>query len=159
MIWARIVENEIIEIQDIDPATLYHPDLLSEWKSVPDYCHVGWRYKNNKWISGSQWHDEFMAENPVPPPGPPHATYAKIEAVPYDTTVKYKLGIVPSGIFDSFEVEVNGNKTTEEILEFTVERKSEDYSIPVKIKVKGPGGEAVLEYTGEEGIFVPAVRN
>ena len=31
MTWARVVNNEIVEICDDDPATRFHPDLLAEW--------------------------------------------------------------------------------------------------------------------------------
>ena len=75
MIWAKIVNNEIMQTHDEDPSGLWHPDQIAKndlpgyWEQVPDHVNVGWKFKNDEWISGGQWLEEHIAENPPPPPG------------------------------------------------------------------------------------------
>ena len=46
MTWARVVQNEIVEIFEEDPAKYFHPDLLHEWVDIPDEgVHVGWKLR------------------------------------------------------------------------------------------------------------------
>jgi hypothetical protein len=77
MIWAKIVNDEIMQTHDENPAGLWHPDAIAKnditgyWEEVPDHVNVGWKFKNNEWISGGQWLDEYIATMPPPPVLPP----------------------------------------------------------------------------------------
>ena len=75
--WAKIVNDEIMQLHDEDPSGLWHPDAIAKndlpgyWEQVPDHVHIGWKFRDNEWISGGQWGEEWAAANPPPPPGPP----------------------------------------------------------------------------------------
>lgn len=77
MIWAKIVNDEIMQTHDENPAGLWHPDAIAKndlpgyWDEVPDHVNVGWKFKNNEWISGGQWLEEHIAATPTVAPGPP----------------------------------------------------------------------------------------
>lgn len=113
MIWAKIVNNEIMQTHDENPAGLWHPDQIAKndlpgyWEEVPDHVNVGWKFKNNEWISGGQWMEEEAAENPPPPPGPPRCridysprdeTMSNTHEVTFDSTI--------SGIYDTWSITV-----------------------------------------------------
>ena len=113
MIWAKIVNNEIMQTHDENPAGLWHPDQIAKndlpgyWEEVPDHVNVGWKFKNNEWISGGQWMEEEAAENPSPPPGPPRCridysprdeTMSNAHEVMFDSTI--------SGIYDTWSITV-----------------------------------------------------
>ena len=54
MMWAKIVENEIMQMYDEDPTSLWHPDAIAKndlpghWDQVPDHVNVGWKMKNGE---------------------------------------------------------------------------------------------------------------
>jgi len=96
MIWAKIVNDEIMQTHDEDPAGLWHPDAIAKndipgyWEQVPDHANVGWKFKNNEWISGGQWHEEWVAANPPPPPIPP---FCRVDFTPSDDPQSNKFHI------------------------------------------------------------------
>lgn len=113
MIWAKIVNNEIMQTHDENPAGLWHPDQIAKndlpgyWEEVPDHVNVGWKFKNNEWISGGQWIEEQAAETPPVLPGPP---FAKIDFAPSndpssnDFIVNFDSR--PAGIYDTWSITV-----------------------------------------------------
>jgi hypothetical protein len=146
-IWARIVNNEIMEIWDPvdgDPRTHWHPDTHDTWQQVPAQCHVGWKFKNNNWISGSQWLDEFKAENPLPPPGPPTA-YVNHSVVIDNVANVAKVNIhgQPTGIFDRWHVVVDGKEYTSLPIDFVYALGDVETKIDFSMTVDGPGGTHV----------------
>jgi hypothetical protein len=164
MTWARVVENEIVEIFEEDPAKYFHPDLLHEWVDIPDEgVHVGWKFKNGQWISGGQWYEEFYAENPIPPEGPPtvQVEIDHKETRTHDQLVfSYRIG----GVGDLVEWRINGTKYTDESVSLEVAKNSEIQTISVSVKVKGPGGEVTKTLEGDEAvsitpIFVPLFQS
>ena len=36
MTWARVVEDEIVQIFEEDPSQYFHPDTLNEWVDIPN---------------------------------------------------------------------------------------------------------------------------
>ena len=108
MIWAKVINDEIMQLHDEDPSGLWHPDLLEFWEEVPNECQIGWKRKNGSWISGEQWGIEWTAENPPPPPGPPSAFYSTstVSQNHEEITVKYQAQ--PGGIWESYSWIING---------------------------------------------------
>ena len=113
MIWAKIVNDEIMQTHDENPAGLWHPDAIAKndlpgyWEEVPDHVNVGWKFKNNQWISGGQWMEEQAAETPILPPGPPNCRIdftpdddksSDIHPVIFDSRV--------SGIYDTWSITI-----------------------------------------------------
>jgi len=64
--WARIVDDVVIEITDVDPEGRFHPDLI--WETVPENVEQNWVKSGNS----------FAAPVVVP-------------AVPADHTIPHKL--------------------------------------------------------------------
>ena len=113
MIWAKIVNDEIMQTHDENPAGLWHPDAIAKndlpgyWEEVPDHVNVGWKFKNNQWISGGQWMEEQAAETPILPPGPPNCRIdhtheedrsSNAHSVVFDSRV--------SGIYDTWSITI-----------------------------------------------------
>lgn len=157
MTWARVVNNEIVEIFDEDPAKYFHPDLLHEWVDIPDEgVHAGWKFKNGKWISGGQWYEEFYKENPIPPEGPPTVLIEvdHKETRTHDQLIfRHRIG----GVGDLVEWRIDGKTYTTDEVSLEVEKGTEIRTIPVKCTVAGPGGNAIKELTGDEAVTVAPV--
>jgi hypothetical protein len=143
MIWAKIVNNEIMQTHDENPAGLWHPDQIAKndlpgyWEEVPDHVNVGWKFKNDEWISGGQWMEEQAAETPPTQPGPPgcRIDYSRhdepmsnIQEIEFDSHV--------AGIYDTWSITVgdttysttvtSANSTTNEFTCETTEWLSPD---------------------------------
>ena len=165
--WAKIVNNEVMQLHDEDPAGLWHPDAIAKndlpghWEQLPDHVHMGWRFRDNEWISGGQWHEEWVAANPPPPPGPPGASInTKVTSITANE-ISYSFISIASGIFETIEWTIDG-KVQEEVREdlelpnpisMTFELGNAEKTIPVSLKVSGPGGDATADST----ITVPAI--
>jgi hypothetical protein len=159
--WAKIVNDEIMQLHDEDPSGLWHPDAIAKndipghWEQVPSHVHVGWRFRDNEWISGGQWHEEWVAANPPPPPGPPSAAINMKFTSMTSNEVVYSFISIAAGIFETIEWTIDG-KVQKEVREdldlpnpvtMTFERSNEDKTIDVSLKVSGPGGDAVADST------------
>lgn len=155
MVWAKVVNDEVMQIFEDDPTNLWHPDALEFWKQVPDYVGEGWKFKNGKWISGGQWLEEFQAENPVPPPGPPTAGMIKT-IINTETTSKLQLELQAAGSYDEFEWEINGKKYKDELVELEFQKTDKKQIIPVSLTVRGPGGEDTKVLEGDEAVVINA---
>ena len=170
-IWAKIVDNEIMQTHDEDPSGLWHPDAIAKndlagyWEELPDHVNVGWKFKNNEWISGGQWLDEHIAENPVPPPGPPCGRIDFTISV-NNTTYKAKVlfDIHIGGIWTEFYVDIDGkryDKLTENAyvdLELEFDQGDTPRQVPVIITTIGPGGthvENLTEVEVERQLIIP----
>ena len=152
MTWARVVNNEIVEICDDDPATRFHPDLLAEWMDIPNEgVHVGWKLKNGTWISGGQWATEHAAENPVPVEGPPSVNI-DIDHKQTRTHDQITLTSRTSGTVTSVEWTVDGVKHTTEEVVLNLEKGQTDLALAVSLKATGPGGSSTKTLEGEEAI-------
>lgn len=155
-IWAKIVNDEIMQIDDVDPALLYHPDQIAKndlpgyFEEVPNHVGVGWKFKNGKWISGGQWMEEFMQANPPPPPGPPTARIdfsMSIDDQKHVATVSFDC--TASGHVDTWDAIVDGKIYKDP--QFTVEFEQTDAPRPIEMRIVavGPGG-TYEEIPGEE---------
>lgn len=132
MIWAKIVNNEIMQTHDENPAGLWHPDAIAKndipgyWEEVPDHVNVGWKFKNDEWISGGQWMEKQAAETPILPPGKPtpRMDFAPSNDPSINThIVRFDSNV--SGIYDTWSITVGDttysttatatNSTTNEI--------------------------------------------
>lgn len=156
MVWAKVVNDEVMQVFEDDPTTLWHPDALEFWKQVPDHVAEGWKYKNGKWISGGQWLEEFQAENPPPPPGPPTAGMIKT-ILNTETTTTLKLQLQAAGHYDWYEWEVDGKKYKEELVDLTFQKSTKQQVIPVSLTVRGPGGEDTKVLEGDEAVVVGVI--
>jgi len=145
--WAKIVNNEVMQLHDEDPTGLWHPDAIAKnelegyWDNVPDEVHIGWKFRNDEWISGGQFYDEWVENNPPPEPGPPSAMWAHSTLESNDVSATVHFQASPAGIWDSYYWVIDGKEYgQEENLEilFNFEKKSRD--IPIKFTVVGPGG-------------------
>ena len=147
MIWAKVINDEIMQMHDEDPSGLWHPDLLEFWEQVPAECNIGWKRKNGVWISGAQWLEEYAEENPPPPPGPPSSNYS-IDTVNQnheEITVRYTAN--PGGHWDSYSWVINGKEYgQEEVVEVTYELQPEKVAVEAVLTVVGPGGTVTSEY-------------
>lgn len=153
MTWARVVDNEIVEIMQDDPALLFHPDLLHEWSDIPNEgVHIGWKYKNGQWISGAQWSEEFAIEHPVPLEGPP-SVRIQVDHKQTRTHDNIKLAALTAGSYTSLEWTVDTVKYTTETVELELEKGQTDITLAVSCKIVGPGGESIKELTGDEAVI------
>lgn len=113
MIWAKIVNDEIMQTHDENPAGLWHPDAIAKndipgyWDEVPDHVNVGWKFRNNEWISGGQWMDEYIASMPIPSPIPP---FSRVDFTPNDDLQSNKFNIAVDsrvgGEYDTWSITV-----------------------------------------------------
>ena len=109
--WAKIVNDEVMQLSEDNPAGLWHPeaieknDIPGHWEEIPDHVHIGWKFRDAEWISGAQWHEEWVAANPPPPPGPPSAGI-NTKAVLTSTEITYTFISLAFGIFDSCKLEL-----------------------------------------------------
>jgi hypothetical protein len=153
MIWAKIVNNEIMQTHDEDPSGLWHPDQIAKndlpgyWEQVPDHVNVGWKFKNDEWISGGQWLEEHIAENPTPPPGPPFADWSNYVVKDNGNTVKLGFHATPNGIWDTYSWVINGEEYgQEEFVEIEFVKQATKVVISVVLTVTGPGGTVTSEH-------------
>ena len=166
MIWAKIVNDEVMQLSDENPVGLWHPDAIAKndipgyWDEIPDYVHIGWRFRDNEWISGGQWHEEWVAANPPPPPGPPGGSIDAQMVKLTSTEVVYRFVSKAFGIFDSIGWSING-ETSEEVREdmdiampfdMTFELSSVEKTIEAELTVTGPGGTVTVA----RDILIPA---
>lgn len=170
-IWAKIVDNEIMQTHDCHPGELWHPDMIEQneltghWEEVPEHVNVGWKFKNDEWIPGGQWMEEFMEANPLPPPGPPIGRIDHTVISNNQTHIaKVNFDIHVGGIYDSFFVEVDGqrydNLSEDQLVDFTLEFEMLDEAreIPVSITTTGPGGthvEILGDAEDERKLIIP----
>lgn len=152
-IWAKIVDNEIMQTHDEDPAGLWHPDQIAKndlpgyWEEVPDHVNVGWKFKNNVWISGGQYLEEWILANPTPPPGPPFADWSHFTVSDDGNNITLGFVASPNGIFDSYSWVINGQEYgQEEKVEIEVVKQDEKSAISAVLTVVGPGGTAVSNH-------------
>ena len=113
MIWAKIVNDEIMQTHDENPVGLWHPDAIAKndipgyWDEVPDHVNVGWKFKNNEWISGGQWLEEHIAVTPILPPGPPSC---KVNFAPTNdntsNTFDMYVDATIAGIYDTWSITI-----------------------------------------------------
>lgn len=144
--WAKIINDEIMQMSDENPEGLWHPDFLQFWQEVPEHVHIGWKFKNGEWISGSQWWEEFQAENPVPPPGPPTASINFIESQT-ESTVEVTFLSNSAGIIDEgSEVWIiNGDEYKETTVTLTFNKIDKIQVLPISLTISGPGGSSTKE--------------
>lgn len=152
-IWAKVVENEIVQLHDEDPSGHWHPDFLEFWQEVPDYCHIGWKFRDGEWISGSQAHDEFMAERPIPQPGPPTLMiHVVINEDRPTKTVTALFNVTAAGIYTGYSVTV-GDKTftDEEVFELKYDQTDEPQIIPIRGVITSEHNDDVIVETLADG--------
>jgi hypothetical protein len=172
MIWAKIVENEIMQTFDEDVSKYWHPDAIAQnelaghWQEVPDHVNVGWKWKNDQWISGGQWLEEWIAANPPPPPGPPSLTIsANIhEDLPNDRATLI-VDQTHAGEFTDWSITVDGTTYTKDTVDaankgqpdFQLEYVLTDAPQPVSITgtLIGPGGTVTVTLDGEDAVILP----
>ena len=153
MVWAKVVNDEIMQVHDEDPADLWHPEALEFWQEVPDECFIGWKFKNGKWISGAQWLDEDAIENPPVKPGPPGSTWDCELIRNSGNGLVYKLLAEPKGDHvESFKWIIDGVEYTDEVLELEFEFKDQEYRPDIILEVVA--GEYVVQST-IEGMLIP----
>ena len=151
--WAKVVNDEIFQTWDTDPTELWHPDQLVNWEEVPDHVNIGWKRKNDEWISGGQWQEEHEVENPIPAPGPPTAGIG-VSPIEYLDRVDLVFVANYGGFVDSIEWTIQGQKYTDDKVTLTVNKTSVEQTIAVAIKVTGPGGSHTLTLEGETAVKV-----
>ena len=113
MVWAKIVNDEIMQTHDEDPTGLWHPDQIAKndlpgyWDEVPDYVNVGWKFKNNEWISGGQWMEEQAANTPKLIAGPPSCRmdFAASDD-PMSSTCEISFDSLVSGEYDTWGITI-----------------------------------------------------
>lgn len=157
MVWAKVVDNEIMQLHDEDPAGHWHPDALEFWQEVPDNVHIGWKLKNGEWISGGQWLEEFMAENPPPPPGPPTPRLGfSLTENREAKTITVEFHAATTEVDGEFVVTV-GDKTfeNESIFTVTFDQTDAPQEIACSITATGPGGTATVTLEGDDALIIP----
>lgn len=144
-IWAKVVDNEIMQLHDEDPRDLWHPDFHEFWQEVPSNCHIGWKFRDGEWISGSQAHEEFMAANPMPDPGPPTLMVHVSEHEDRETKkVKAIFNVTPSGEFTSYSVTVAGQTFDDTpLFEMEFVQTDKDQVIPVEGVIRSEGHDDI----------------
>ena len=157
--WAKIVNDEVMQLSDENPEGLWHPDAIAKndipgyWDEIPDHVHIGWRFRDNEWISGGQWHDEWVAANPTPPPGPPSGKLTITDTNSTFEKTKLEVYAVTAGEIDSILWEVEGTTYTENKIDLEFDCRDESYDITINLSVIGPGGTV----TDSKVYVVPAL--
>lgn len=155
--WAKVVNNEIFQTWDEDPSGLWHPDQLQFWQEVPDHVAIGWKLKNGEWISGAQWLEEDLNENPLPPPGPPTAGIS-VNPIEYLDKTEFIFVAQCAGFVDSIEWNIQGQTYTDEKVTLTVNKiPFEEQTVAVSLTATGPGGTHTLTLEGETAVKVGMV--
>lgn len=172
MIWAKIVNNEIMQTHDENPAGLWHPDQIAKndlpgyWEEVPDHVNVGWKFKNDEWISGGQWLDEHIAENPIEPPGPPTITIsATVEEDRGAGKATLIIDTTLAGEWDSWSLTIEGEEYTADTVdkankgkmdfELTFTQTTEPQTLSVSGTLVGPGGTVTTTLEGDTAVVIP----
>ena len=154
--WAKIVNNQIMQVHDEDPTGLWHPDAIEKndipghWEKVPEYVNIGWYFRDNEWISGGQWFEECEAAKEPTLPGPPTANWRQ-DIADTLTTATVQFHAEPAGIWDSYSWLIDGKEYGQEetvTVEFT--KTSTVKTIPVEFSVTGPGGTVTGTKTSVE---------
>ncbi len=164
MTWARVVDDEIVQIFEEDPSQYFHPDTLNEWVDIPNEgVHVGWKLKNGQWISGTQWWEEFRAENPIPPEGPPSARIG-VDHKETRTHDQFVFEFLGSGTITSHEWTIEGKKYEDEKVSLEIEKGQQAKTLSVTLKVTGPGGSTTKTLEGDEApvitpLFTPLFQS
>ena len=73
-LWAKMMDIdgdgnlEIVQTHDEDPAGLWHPDALVNWREVPAHLTIGsvLETATNEWWSGADWLEKTLAKAPTP---------------------------------------------------------------------------------------------
>lgn len=162
--WAKIVNDEVMQLNEDNPMGLWHPDAIAKneypghWEELSDHVQVGWKFKNKQWISGGQWHEEYVVDHPTPPPGPPSV---KMSVTDTDSTfqkTKLELRVVSAGEIDSILWEIEGQSYTENVIDVEFDCGDSTYDITIKLTATGPGGAATeSKVYVVPALFVPPV--
>lgn len=164
-IWAKIVNDEIMQLHDENPAGLWHPDAIAQndlpghWEEVPVECHIGWkRDEDGVWHDGAWWYEKNIADNPTPPPGPPSAGIA-VRSSHTPEAVELTFTCAANGVGDLSHVwEVAGETHTTEEVSITVNKVVDTVQkLKVKLTVTGEGGSTVAEETIDIAPWAPPV--
>jgi hypothetical protein len=102
MTWAKIVDDEVIQIFDGDVKQHWHPDALALWEDVPNDIGIaeGWhRKEDGSWVSAETWQAEELAAQEEVLPGPPSVSI-DIQIVNHDDKLECICTYMPSGIWD-----------------------------------------------------------
>lgn len=158
-IWAKIVNDEIMQLHDEDPAGLWHPDAIAQndlpgyWEEVPVECHIGWkRDEAGVWHDGAWWYEKNLIDNPPPPPGPPSAGIAVKQN---HTATEVELTFVamihtPEEFTHSWEIS-GETYDTEEVTVTITKLENTIQNLKVRLTVTAPGGTV----TSEETVTIP----
>lgn len=65
-IWGRVIDNQVFQEVDIDPATLFTPEELVNWQELPEGVTIGSIFFEDKWWSGGDYLEEMNKRNPPP---------------------------------------------------------------------------------------------
>lgn len=175
-IWAKIVEEEIMQTHDENPAGLWHPDMIEQneiighWEEVPDFCNVGYKRRDGEWIEGGQWYADWRAANPLPEPGPPTANFIYTQSddvMKGTTTITLKqnvggwgFGTETDGNLNEYhEFIIEGETYTQDEVTLTFEHGEEERIIDIEMNAYGPGGKHTVNSTMSEShqtVVVPA---
>lgn len=156
MTWAKIVDNDVIQIFDGDATEHWHPDALALWEDVPNDIGIaeGWhRKEDGTWLSAEDWQAEVLAAEEEVLPGPP-AVSIDVQIENTDTALVCTCTYNPGGIFDEDNPEHIGTWTYNEtetstenplVLEFTKQDAFRDEIIKCVFVGTGGTSEEVTE--------------
>lgn len=165
-IWAKIVDGEIMQVHDEDPSGLWHPDQIAQndlpgyWEEVPETANIGWKFKNNEWISGGQWMEEHMEENPPAPPGPPTAVMSIISQTDTPGSSEFVFKATAAGIANETDWchwVIDGEEYTTEEVTVTIDKIESRQTFTATLTVTGPGGDGTATETYEVRESAPAI--
>lgn len=157
--WAKIVNNEVMQLHEEDPKGLWHPDQIAKndlpgyWEEVPDQVHIGWRFRNDEWISGGQWHEEWVSANPTPPPGPPHGSIQWSDSLSTFEEKKFVFTALAGGIIDEYNWIIDGKSYTGQEVSVTIVCGDASKDMSAELTVTGPGGS----HTSTQEFVIPAL--
>lgn len=89
--WARKVNDVATDVQTVDPATIFHPDLATQFIEVPDGTQNGAEYKGGKWVAPTP----VPEPTPEPPPAP---VYPKVGPIAFQMLFKPEEAITADGL-------------------------------------------------------------
>ena len=70
MSYGRVINGEAVDVTNVDPAALFHPEIASQFVQLPDEVRNGWTHVDGEWAAPELPEPGEPSEAPPVPPAP-----------------------------------------------------------------------------------------